>query len=202
MLDRSIPYKSLIMRRPAHLPLLGVPALPPGFSLRPYRPGDAALWARLETSVLEFDEESAARAYFAERFLPREDLLRERCWFVCAPDGRVVSTATAWEEAGVNLLHWVSTDPAFQRRGLARAVVLRALHSYPPQRRALPVWLGTQTWSHDAILLYDSLGFCLVREGLHPAAHEPNCFAEGMEVLRAVYPPEVFSRLLAHSLPT
>ena len=89
-----------------------------------------------------------------------------------------------------------------KRRGLARAVVLRALHSYPPQRRALPVWLGTQTWSHDAILLYDSLGFCLVREGLHPAAHEPNCFAEGMEVLRAVYPPEVFSRLLAHSLPT
>ena len=94
----------------------------------------------------------------------------------------------------------MSTAPAFQRRGLARAVVLHALHSYPPAPQ--PVWLGTQTWSHDAILLYDSLGFCLVQSGTHAAAHEPNLFAEGMEILRAVYPPEVFGRLLARSLPT
>ena len=149
---------------------------------------------------LHGDGEGAARAYFAERFLPRQDLLRERCCFVCAPDGLPVATATAWEEAGDRLLHWVSTAPAFQRRGLARAAVLHALHSYPPAPQ--PVWLGTQTWSHDAILLYDSLGFCLVQSGTHAAAHEPNLFAEGMEILRAVYPPEVFGRLLARSLPT
>lgn len=153
MLDKSIPYKSLIMRRePAPLP--PEPALPAGFSLRRYRPGDEVHWARIETSVAEFDDEGAARAYFAERFLPRQNLLRERCCFVCAPDGLPVATATAWEEAGERLLHWVSTAPAFQRRGLARAVVLHALHSYPPAPQ--PVWLGTQTWSHDAILLYDS----------------------------------------------
>lgn len=199
MLDKSIPYKSLIMRRePAPLP--PEPALPAGFSLRRYRPGDDVHWARIETSVAEFDGEGAARAYFSERFLPRQDLLRERCCFVCAPDGLPVATATAWEEAGERLLHWVSTAPAFQRRGLARAVVLHALHSYPPAPQ--PVWLGTQTWSHDAILLYDSLGFCLVRSGTHAAAHEPNLFAEGMEILRAVYPPEVFERLAARSLPT
>ena len=199
VLDKSIPYKSLIMRRePAPLP--PEPSLPAGFSLRRYRPGDEVHWARIETSVAEFDGEGAARAYFAERFLPRQNLLRERCCFVCAPDGLPVATATAWEEAGERLLHWVSTAPAFQRRGLARAVVLHALHSYPPAPQ--PVWLGTQTWSHDAILLYDSLGFCLVRSGTHAAAHEPNLFAEGMEILRAVYPPEVFGRLLARSLPT
>ena len=174
--------------------------MPAGFSLRRYRPGDDVHWARIETSVAEFDGEGAARAYFAERFLPRQDLLRERCCFVCAPDGLPVATATAWEEAGERILHWVSTAPAFQRRGLARAAVLHALHSYPPAPQ--PVWLGTQTWSHDAILLYDSLGFCLVRSGTHAAAHEPNGFAEGMEILRAVYPPEVFGRLLARSLPT
>lgn len=48
----------------------------------------------------------------------------------------------------------------------------------------------------------DSLGFCLVQSGTHAAAHEPNLFAEGMEILRAVYPPEVFERLAARSLPT
>ena len=113
MLDKSIPYKSLIMRRePAPLP--PEPALPAGFSLRRYRPGDEVHWARIETSVAEFDGEGAARAYFAERFLPRQDLLRERCCFVCAPDGLPVATATAWEEAGERILHWVSTAPAFQ----------------------------------------------------------------------------------------
>ncbi|MGI5884027.1 MAG: GNAT family N-acetyltransferase [Candidatus Spyradocola sp.] len=200
MLDKSIPYKSLVMRRPPE----ALPAerpLPAGFSFRRFQPGDEAHWARLETAVAEFASERDARAYFAERFLPYEALLRARCCFVCAPDGLPVSTAMAWEEGGVRLLHWVSTLPAFQRRGLGRAVVLHALHSYPPEASPSPIWLGTQTWSHDAILLYDALGFCLVRAGTHPAAHSPNCFAEGMEVLRTVYPPEVFARLLARSLP-
>ena len=187
MLDKSIPYFELAMLRPAGLPVPPTPPRADGFFVKSYAPGDEAHWARIEKSVGEFDTESAALSYFEKEFAPQPDLLQARMCFLCTPDGLPVATATAWEKHGAHLLHWVATVPAYQRRGLGRAAVLSALRRFPDNA---PVLLHTQTWSHDAILLYHSLGFRILRtEGFEPA----------MEVLKTVYPEPTWQQLMQSS---
>lgn len=191
MLDKSIPYKSLCMLRPAELPVPPVPARTDGFTVKLFAPGDEIHWARIEKSVGEFSAESDALAYFQKEFAPQPELLRQRMCFLCTPEGLPVATATAWEKQGVHLLHWVACVPAFQRRGLGRAAVLSALHRFPD---AAPVLLHTQTWSHDAILLYRSLGFFLSYTD-----RDADAFAEAMRVLKAVYPEKTWQQLMQSS---
>ena len=188
MLDKSIPYVELTMLRPAECFMPPTPPRADGFFVKSYVPGDEAHWARIEKSVGEFDSESAALTYFDREFAPRPELLRQRMCFLCTPDGLPVATATAWEKHGVHLLHWVATVPACQRRGLGRAAVLSALQRYPD---SAPVYLHTQTWSHDAILLYHSIGFRIQRTG---------AFDQAMEVLKTVYPEPVWQQLMQSSI--
>ena len=187
MLDQSIPYFELAMLRPAGLPVPPTPPRADGFFVKSYAPGDEAHWARIEKSVGEFDSESAALAYFDREFARQPELLRQRMCFLCTPDGLPVATATAWEKHHSHLLHWVATVPACQRRGLGRAAVLSAMRRFPDNA---PVLLHTQTWSHDAILLYHTLGFRILRtEGFEPA----------MEVLKTVYPEPTWQQLMQSS---
>ena len=187
MLDQSIPYFELPMLRPAGLPVPPTPPRADGFFVKFYSPGDESHWARIEKSVGEFDTESAALSYCEKEFAPQPDLLRARMCFLCTPDGLPVATATAWEKHHSHLLHWVATVPAYQRRGLGRAAVLSALRRFPDDA---PVLLHTQTWSHDAILLYHSLGFRILRtEGFEPA----------MQVLKTVYPEPTWQQLMQSS---
>ncbi|MGI5885609.1 MAG: GNAT family N-acetyltransferase [Candidatus Spyradocola sp.] len=197
MLDRSLPYKSLYMRRPEALPLPPLPTLPGGFFARAFQPGDEAHWARIERSVGEFPTVPEALAYFTEHYLPHAGFLAQRCCFIAAPDGLPVATDTAWRQGEAHALHWVACDPAYQGRGLGRAAVVHALHRFagvvPP-----PIWLHTQTWSHRAVRLYHDLGFRLVRRGALPYGTE-NEYDEGMAILGAVYPPEIFAQLAGAS---
>ena len=187
MLDKSIPYFELAMLRPAGLPVPPTPSRADGFFVKSYAPGDEAHWARIEKSVGEFDTESAALSYFEKEFAPQPDLLSQRMCFLCTPDGLPVATAAAWEKHHSHLLHWVATVPACQRRGLGRAAVLSALRRFPDDD---PVLLHTQTWSHDAILLYHTLGFRILRtEGFEPA----------MQVLKTVYPEPTWQQLMQSS---
>lgn len=77
--------------------------------------------------------------------------------------------------------------PQYQRRGLGRCAVIQALHCFP---NADSIFLHTQTWSHDAILLYHSLGFCLIEE-----ESAQNQYAEAMEILRDVYSVQAYEEL-------
>ena len=82
MLDKSLPYKSIIMRMEAAVAeRLAPPAPAAGYRIRPFVPGDERHWARIETSVGEFSEEAAARAYFERVYLPEAALHAEgkRC---------------------------------------------------------------------------------------------------------------------------
>lgn len=72
MLDKSLPYKSIIMRMEAAVAERFAPPAPAaGYRIRPFVPGDERHWARIETSVGEFSEEAAARAYFERVYLAR-----------------------------------------------------------------------------------------------------------------------------------
>ena len=144
MLDKSLPYKSIIMRMEAAVAeRLAPPAPAAGYRIRPFVPGDERHWARIETSVGEFSEEAAARAYFERVYLPEAAL---RCLFVVTERDEPVATATTWTEEEASLrqlqLQWVAVEPAHQGRGLGRAIATAAV------RRAVRLAPG------EAILLH------------------------------------------------
>lgn len=107
---------------------LAPPAPAAGYRIRPFAPGDERHWARIETSVGEFPDEAAARAYFERVYLPEAAL---RCLFVVTEQDEPVATATTWTEEEASLrqlqLQWVAVEPAHQGRGLGRAIATAAV---------------------------------------------------------------------------
>ncbi len=168
MLDKSISKYNIIMK----LDWEDVQAMPPsklpeGYTIRAFQEGDERHWARIEVSVLEFETEEIAVAYFKEVFFPRKEKLQDRCLFLCNPEGIPVATANAWWVEGdlghQAALQWVALMPEYQGLGLGRAIVSAALSLYPKLEPNLPVYLHTQTWSHVAVGLYHALGFVVLK---------------------------------------
>jgi ribosomal protein S18 acetylase RimI-like enzyme len=210
MLDKSLAYMSIVMKMAAStVSSVSAPELPAGFALRLFADGDEIHWARLEASVLEFESQSSAREYFLRDYMPDLDELKRRCVFVAGAQGIPVATATAWfADSALGhqaSLQWVSVDPAYQRRGLGRAVACKAMSLFPGLEPGEDVYLHTQTWSHVAIALYRSMGFRLCKTetiammrngGLGPKIYL-NDYAGAIEVLRAVFDRAVIDDLEA-----
>ena len=118
----------------------------------------------LETSVGEFPDEAAARAYFERVYLPEAAL---QCLFVVTEQDEPVATATTWTEEEASLrqlqLQWVAVEPAHQGRGLGRAIATAAVRRAVRLAPGEAILLHTQTWSHRALRLYRSLGFRFCR---------------------------------------
>jgi len=150
------------MRRDAGTPIPSFP-LPEGFRFALYKDGDEAAWAKLETSVLEFDSEFAALLYFKGYFLPDVDELYRRCLFIETDEGEKVATATAWwsdiEGERRPWLHWVSVDPRYQGLGLGKSVSSRITEMLLELYGDKDFYLSTQTWSHTAIRIYKKCGY-------------------------------------------
>lgn len=167
MLDKSVPYFGIYMVRKAAPPPKKV-FLPNGFSFSLFQQGDENAWAEIETSVLEFDRQDKARAYFEKNYMPFGAELAKRCLFVETVSGEKVATTTAWRQEieGENRLwlHWVSVKPKYQGLGLGKAVVGEALRLFRGLDGEQDIWLHTQTWSHKAVGIYEKYGFCLTRE--------------------------------------
>ena len=165
MLDKSLQYFDFIMKMPKErIGALPEITLPPGYTLDFYKAGDDQAWARLEALVLEFVSEEKALEYFRKNYsVPFTPQLEQRCVFVRDASGKAVSTATAWFMSSSlgnrGWLQWISTDPEHQGRGLARAVITKALQLFPKYEPFSDIYLHTQTWSHKAIYLYHKLGF-------------------------------------------
>ena len=106
MLDKSIPYKHIVMemnvdsisKLTSNNDADDKGLLPPGFSFGFFRQGMEQDWASIEASVLEFSDESSALDYFYRDYLgPFFDELKRRCIFVIDDStGQAVATATAW----------------------------------------------------------------------------------------------------------
>ena len=162
MLDKSVPYAGLFMRREAGE---GKPSyeLPEGFQFAFFSDGSEADWARIEASVLEFDGEFAALMFFKRTFIPHIDELYRRCVFVETSDGVKVATTTAWWSDSYEVrkpwIMWVAVDPKYQGLGLGRAIIARATVLMIELEGDLPIYLRTQTWSHKAIGIYQTYGY-------------------------------------------
>lgn len=199
MLDKSVPYHTVIMSRPESAPLPSVPVLPEGYSYACYQPGDDVHWASLETAVDEFNDTENALQYFRDIFAPYPQMLAERMVFITSPTGSKIATATAWAGKTTDgdtfaQLHWVSVHPNFQRKGFGRAVVSKTLSLFPKLGPSGDVWLSTQTWSHPAIDLYLSLGFQARKTALLP--RHKNDFHHAAEVLSRVLKPKAYAKMM------
>jgi len=161
MLDKNVPFAKLKMIRPAGTPIPEF-LLPEGFKFVFYKEGDEKCWARIETSVGEFDNEFAALLRFKEDFDVPEELPR-RCLFIENPNGEKVATATAWwaDVFGERRawLHWVSVDPQHQGLGLGKAISSRVTQLLCEIEGDVDFFLSTQTWSHVAIGIYEKCGW-------------------------------------------
>ncbi len=196
VLDKTLPYKSILMRAEQPLPAAYV-APPPGWHIVPYEAGDETHWAEIETSVDEFEDEFNALTYFTRDYVSLADLLHERCLFAVDEQGHYAGTCTAWfaekDSEQISSLHWLAVKPEYQHHGLGRALISRVMALFETTS-GFPVYLHTQTWSHRAVLLYRQLGFCLLKE--ERFARYGNDFDEAMAILRPVLSHEQYADLL------
>ena len=150
------------MRRAAGSSLPEYP-LPGGYRFVLYADGDEADWARIETSVLEFETEFKALMYFTQKFLPFREELRRRCIFIEDSAGvKIANTMAWWSVVGEERrpwLHWVAVVPGHQGLGLGKAIVSRAVSLMKELEGDCDYYLSTQTWSHKAIEIYKLHGF-------------------------------------------
>ena len=83
MLDKSLPYYNVIMKcTKVGIESVDQIVLPDGFRYQKYTPGDIEKWAEIEVAVGEFSNKEKAIAYFAKTYLPFEEQLRNRCYFI------------------------------------------------------------------------------------------------------------------------
>jgi GNAT superfamily N-acetyltransferase len=188
LLDKSVPFIDVLMHRPP-----GIPpephALPAGYTYSLFSPGDEVSWAQIEASVLEFDSEIEALLYFQRYRLPYLEELCRRCVFIKSPTGERVATASAWwgytDMRRDPWLHWVAVKPAFQGKGLGKAIIACTVHLLLEIEGDRDFYLHTQTWSHKAIALYERAGFAITDEpGLGDYPNDR--YAEAVSLLRKI----------------
>ena len=191
MLDKSIPYVGIIMRRTAGSPLPDA-TLPPGYGFVYFKNGDEKDWARIETSVLEFDDEMDALLYFQKDFIAFLPETERRCLFIQNPEGEKVATGTAWWAYDgvkrVPLLHWIAVKPQYQDMGLGKAVSAQVLRLICEIEGDRDVYLSTQTWSHRAVAIYRQMGFQIVKEKTKIGHYENDKYEVAIDVLRSLGP--------------
>jgi ribosomal protein S18 acetylase RimI-like enzyme len=190
-LDRSIPFYNLILRcdsaREEEI------RLPEGYRLQSYRPGFEGDWAEMEWQLGDFPSRQEAEEYFRENYMGDSARLAERGIFVTDQRGTVVGSCLAWQDERqgkpVASLHWLFVSPAHQRRGIGKALCLRALEIYR-EKGEFPVYIHTQPWSWKAVLLYVSLGFQIQKEDSF--SNYVNQYEEATATLETVLSPEQF----------
>lgn len=160
--ERQLPQ--LVMRRD-NLDDLPEIALPRGYELRHYEPGDEAHWEYIVEHAFgwkrDFQTQMAGHFYFHP----------ERVWFILY-DGVPVATASAWQEpeweADCGYLHMVGVHPGHSGKGLGLAVSVAALRRMQAdgKRRAV---LETDDFRIPAIKTYLKLIFKPdIRHDNHP----------------------------------
>lgn len=186
MLDKSIPYYHVLMKREKGTPVSSF-ELPQGFRFVLFKSGDEKYWAEIESSVGEFDTPVDALLFFQKKYMPYLNELERRCIFVENSDCVKVATLTIWWcYTGVRRdpsIHWVSVRPECQGLGIGKALVSEGIRRLIEIEGDRDVYLHTQTWSYKAINIYKKLGFEITRErGI--AGYENNEVDKAIELLK------------------
>ncbi|WP_271754428.1 GNAT family N-acetyltransferase [Cohnella sp. JJ-181] len=187
MLDRTVPYFNVIMKRQAGRPFPQA-ELPEGYAIVRYTPGSERQWAEIEASVDEFGSVEEAARYFQKRYLPLAGELEKRLLFVENAQGESVGTIMCWwdDTAGRRdpSIHWFAVKPEYQGIGLGKALVSACLSVMIELEGDRDIYLHTQTWSYKAVRLYGRFGLEIVRDETFGPYH--NDYDRAMPILNAM----------------
>ena len=136
-------------------------AVPAGFSLRWYQPGDEAHWLRIH--LLADRDSRIMPDLFVRRFGSDPILLVRRQCYLLDQHGEAIGTGTAWfddrfEGARFGRVHYVAIVPEYQGRGLSKplmTVICQRLRQLGHDR----AYLATSIARMAAINLYRHFGF-------------------------------------------
>ncbi len=141
------------------------PTLPEGYALRTWRDGDEEPWAQIRAAVFGGTPRPEFwRATFGSR--PDFD---PNGWFICMhrdePVGIAAAVLTRYPDGRIMgcCIEWVAVLPAHRGKGLGRALITACLN-YAAEFRPYPMVLVTELWRKEAVNLYRSVGFEIVRE--------------------------------------
>jgi ribosomal protein S18 acetylase RimI-like enzyme len=136
------------------------PALPSGWELRPVL-GEHEADARRRASHAAFESAMEPGEHLERylRFMRSPVYDAERDLVVVDPEGRVASFIVWWpDSSGIAQIEPFGTDPAFQRRGTGRALMLFALLRMRDAGMT-SARVITDAYRADAIGFYTALGF-------------------------------------------
>lgn len=163
MLDKSIPYKNLLMKC-SKINKNAMTSLPDGFKFKLYEDGDECSWADIEIANGEFEymNQEQVQDYFKNEYFCEKERLYKRCLFVLDDNKKPVGTSMAWfdkkDDYYIPSLHWIAVNPIDQAKGIGRALMSETMNIFM-KNGELPVYLHTQPWSYKAIKLYLDFGF-------------------------------------------
>ena len=164
VLDTSVAHAPVLMVLGEHAPV-GDVTLPAGYRFAAWEPRFREPWVRLHVLLGQLPSYEEGLAYFEHTYEADPVALARQMVLVVDEKDELVGTSSLWtgEHFGEPRLrvHWVGVDPAHQRRGLARALVLKTIALFdelvPSGEPAL--YLSTQTESWPACGMYLKLGF-------------------------------------------
>jgi ribosomal protein S18 acetylase RimI-like enzyme len=162
--------------------------LPVGYTFRTYRPGDELIWTELHRVA---DLYAPDDALFEQQFGSNRAALADRMFFVENEAGETVASISAWWEHDHPVpndrghIHWVVVHPAHQQRGLAKAMMSRAMQRLAQDHRA--AMLGTSSARPWAIKVYLDFGFHPVLTDLQ----KPETLAAWRDVQGILHHPEL-----------
>jgi len=133
---------------------------PEGFSIRPMRVDEGAVWVDIHRDAENYLE--VTPDMFMREFGGDPEAVPQRCFLIVNARGAAAGTISAWYDRDFRgrdygRIHWVAVRPAYQRRGLAKAGLSFAMNRLAEwHERAV---LTTQTARLAAIRLYLDFGF-------------------------------------------
>jgi len=136
-------------------------ALPDGYRIRMYEPGDEDEWIRIE--VAAEPSFKVVPGMHAQQFCEDVAILSQRQLFLVAPSGEAIGTTTAWfnEDRYARLygqIHWVAVIAEFQGKGLSKALMTQACNLLATLGHE-NAFLITSTSRIPAVRLYLQYGF-------------------------------------------
>ena len=158
-MDAQLPDVDVIM---FHRDLGQAPsfALPQGYQMRPYRPGDLDTWLRIQATDPFFVPTAET---FAE-VLPGDDAYRAgRVMFLVDPEGAEIGNITAWNTdqvtgEDIGQICWLALVPAARGRGLGKPLLSAACTALL-ERGYTQAFVDTNMRRIPALSLYLRLGF-------------------------------------------
>ena len=161
-LDRRLKYIDIFMQLDAEKDIPQY-ELPEGYTFATYDYGDRDDWISIEWSAKEFRSYAEGIDAWNRYYAKYEHQLPGRMFFVVAPNGEKIATASAFFDPknpndGKGWLHWVAIRRDHQGKGIARPLIAKALS----RLRELgygTLYVHTQTISWVAARLYMEFGF-------------------------------------------